>query len=164
MNKRTFDCFVLYFIKSTSEILKKLYQWLDFTILSWVTSRKLNLSDGFDSFRLLKFDWLKQYTLILLVNLLRSWLIKYVRKSLQCLKLISTSWMLSRHVGQVCRMDVFHYYIWRSSYIPLAKLFNWRQYGDFISLCFIWFHVTTCGLNKVEKKTSVRQILRCCLS
>ena len=133
MNKRTFDCFVLYFIKSTSEILKKLYQWLDCTILSWVTSRKLNLSDGFDSFRLLKFDWLKQYTLILLVNLLRSWLIKYVRKSLQCLKLISTSWMLSR-------------------------------YGDFISLCFIWFHFTTWGLNKVEKKTSVRQILRCCQS
>ena len=35
MNQRTLDCFVLYFIKGTSEIIEKMYQWLDCNIPSW---------------------------------------------------------------------------------------------------------------------------------
>ena len=103
-------------------------------------------------------DWLEQYTSILLMNLLGPQLRKYFGKYLQCLKIISTSWILNRSVGRICRMDAFYYYIWRSSNIPLTKFFNWIQYGDFISLCFICFPFTTWSLNKVEKKTSVRQI------
>ena len=53
--------FVLYCIKNTTEILKKQYQWLDCNIPSWVTWRKLNLSDGFDCFQFLEFLKLKRY-------------------------------------------------------------------------------------------------------
>ena len=79
-------------------------------------------------------DWLEQYTSILLMNLLGTQLRKYFGKYLQCLKIISTSWILNRSVGRICRMDAFYYYIWRSSNIPLTKFFNWIQYGDFISV------------------------------
>ena len=79
-------------------------------------------------------DWLEQYTSISLMNLLGTQLRKYFGKYLQCLKIISTSWILNRFVGRICRMDAFYYYIWRSSNIPLTKFFNWIQYGDFISV------------------------------
>ena len=52
---------VLFFIRSTSETLKKLYQWLYCSIPSWVTLRRLNLSVGFHSFQFLKFLKLKCY-------------------------------------------------------------------------------------------------------
>ena len=79
-------------------------------------------------------DWLEQYTSILLMNLLGTQLRKYFRKYFQCLKIISTSWILNSSVGQTCRMDAFYYYIWRSSNIRLTIFFNWIQYGNFISV------------------------------
>ena len=93
-------------------------------------------------------DWLEQYTSILLMNLLGTQLRKYFGKYLQCLKIISTSWILNRSVGRICRMDAFYYYIWRSSNIPLTKFFNWIQY-EILFLC-VFFPFTTC-LNKFKQ-------------
>ena len=139
---------------------------MDYNIPSWVFWRKLNLSDGFDSFQFLKFLNLKRYVIenglakTIYINFVDEYFRNYFWKSLQCLKIISTSWILNRSVGRICRMDVFYYYICRSSNISQTKFFNWRQYGDFIFLCFICFPFTSWSLNKVEKKTSVRQIFR----
>ena len=81
-------------------------------------------------------DWLEQYTSILLMNLLGTQLRKYFGKYLQCLKLISTSWILNRSAGRICRVNAFYYYIWRSSNIPLTKFVNWIQYGPLYHLKF----------------------------
>ena len=54
-------------------------------------------------------------------------------------KKISTSWILSRSIGRICRMDIFYYYIRSLSNIPLTMFFCWTQYEDFIFLCFISF-------------------------
>ena len=79
-------------------------------------------------------DWLEQFTSVLLMNLLETQLRKCFGTYLQCLKIISTSWILNRSVGWICRMDAFYYYIWRSSNVPLTNFFSWIQYGDFISV------------------------------
>ena len=62
-------------------------------------------------------DWLKPYTSILLMNILETILGKVYNVE----KIISTSWILNRSVGQICRMDVFYYYICRWSNISQTK-------------------------------------------